>query len=168
MKKMATILLAMAIFFSVPLGAAAFVPVPGGTKPATITAVQRRDAVILAGDKSKTFKDERDNILRPIEYADTIYLPIDAINQSGGKDISWKVSANTTNKPKNIEIAVLWEYKLNVDGKLRTTKDSNKNILHPIKYNGKVYLAEEAVAKLTGYTVTESESKKRIMAVTAK
>ncbi|MCL1806391.1 MAG: sigma-70 family RNA polymerase sigma factor [Oscillospiraceae bacterium] len=64
-------------------------------EPLTIEAVMRPDYTVLLDNEIQHFRDAMNGEINPIVYADTIYLPLEAISRRLGTHIEWDGETNT-------------------------------------------------------------------------
>ena len=152
-KKSISLMLGLVLFFTCSLGVFA---------ANEVKASLRQDCTIFIDEKETTLKDSKGNILYPIKHDGTTYLPTSAVKGADGKSISWAAKNDAKLSAKSIEVTLLQDYKLIVDGKEKTHKNSKGNILYPIKYNGVVYLTAKTIEEATGKTVIVESKGRRI------
>lgn len=60
-----------------------------------ITVYSRSDYTIVIDGTTRTFKDVNGNVVVPMVYNGSIYLPLRAIGEMMGKDVAWDAATNT-------------------------------------------------------------------------
>ena len=145
----------------------------------TIEAAYSNIKIYVDGAIVET-KDVNGNSVEPFIYNGTTYLPVRAVGEAVGKEVSWDgetrsvylVTKETTEEPteepeivepdtavvevknetKMIEAAYS-DIKIYVDGTIVETKDVNGNSVEPFIYNGTTYLPVRAVGEAVGKEV---------------
>lgn len=64
-------------------------------QPQDITVYSRSDYTIVIDGTTRTFKDVNGNVVVPMVYNGSIYLPLRAIGEMMGKTVSWDSATNT-------------------------------------------------------------------------
>lgn len=123
-----------------------------------VTAHLSPDISIVVDGSYRNFYSALGNETHPFLYNGTTYLPIRAIGELMGKNVTWDQANQTVSlsgvnssgpaegtpdlnaKPHPIDAKVRPEVTITVDGTEQTFTDSNGNVIHPMSYSGSVYL----------------------------
>ena len=170
MKKIFIPMLAVIIVFII---AFATIQIAVDTKSVTINnenikAYLNKNIVIKYNDKVQQFYDEKGNIVFPISYEGTTYLPVRAMSSLLKIGISWDENSNSIyldskgtagNYAKTIDsvdkqgttvIDCILNRKIKTyfDSKVQTFKNVKDEVVYPISYNGTTYLPVRALSNL--------------------
>lgn len=136
-----------------------------------VTAYLSPDISIVVDGSYRNFYSALGNETHPFLYNGTTYLPIRAIGELMGKNVTWDQAHQTVSlsginssgptegtpdlntKPHTIAAKVRPEVSITVDGAERTFTDANGNVIYPMSYNGSVYLPVRNIGALMGKKV---------------
>ena len=145
-----------------PTAGAASTPVPAYLSP---------DVTIVVDDISRTFYNAQGNETHPVMYNGTTYLPIRAIGELMGKNVSWDqatltVTLSGTNtaggttgtpdlnaQPTTVTAYLRPEVTIVIDHVTQSFTDANGNVVYPLMYNGSVYLPVRSIGNIMDKTV---------------
>lgn len=153
--------------------ALALLLVPAGAQDVTgISAILRPAVKIELDGYAQEFYNASGEQVFPIFYNDTHYLPIRAIGELMGKNVNWDQAALTISldSPRTAETVkghsmglsaeveitaqVRPDFKIYVDGTLRSFVDGRGDTVYPILYEGTTYLPLRAIGELMDKDVT--------------
>ena len=160
MKKLISLSLAVIMMFSMAVSVFA-------AENESIKPLLNRDLRISFDGEFKTFTDVNGNIVYPLSYNDTTYLPVRAISNLVDLPIRWDSETYSVAIGGNFEIepaaepigesktgketvSAILNKNLNVTyyGELQTFTDVNGTVVYPISYNDTTYLPVRAISKL--------------------
>ena len=136
-----------------------------------VGAQLRPDFTIVIDEKERTFFNVDGDEVHPILYDGTTYLPVRAIGELMDKNVNWDQSTLTitldgkrtaddvTGKAdKDAETAKITaqirpDFTVVIDGKEKTFKDAQGDVVYPLLYNGSTYLPIRAIGEIMGKEV---------------
>ena len=148
-----------------------------------------RNIVITYNDEVQRFKNVNGDIVYPISYEGTTYLPIRSISCLFETEIEWDgrtnsiylgkgsldtIAAESISKfiagvSENVIVELNQDIKIYYGDEVQTFKDVNGKIVYPLSYNGTTYLPVRAISNLynagiewDGETSTVSITKKNL------
>ena len=89
MKRMRTAVIALALTGALAVGAVA------ATTVQKITADLRPDMTVQVDGEARTMLDQKGNIVYPISYNGTTYLPVRALGEILGQNVAWDSATQT-------------------------------------------------------------------------
>ncbi|MCI8810676.1 MAG: hypothetical protein HFF84_11310 [Oscillibacter sp.] len=141
-------------------------------EPSTVTVELRPSVTILVDGVEQTFYDVTGKEVHTIYFNGTHYLPVRAIGELMGKNVNWNGASKTitlssprTTPPTvgtpdpNAKDAIITveqrpDFKIIVDGTLRTFTDAQGNTVYPLLSSGTNYLPVRAIGELMGKAVS--------------
>ncbi|MBR5265806.1 MAG: hypothetical protein IKV63_04245 [Clostridia bacterium] len=160
MKRFLSLMLAVVMMLS--LSVSAFANEKENIKP-----LLNRDLKIIYDGEFRTFTDVNGNIVYPLSYNDTTYLPVRAISNLINLPISWdsttysvvlggdakiEPAADPIGEAKTGKetVSAILNKSLNVTyyGEVQTFTDVNGTVVYPISYNDTTYLPVRAISNL--------------------
>ena len=181
-KRMLSILICL-MFFSVG--------VYGAEAPKAISVYLKPDVTIMVGEQSKSFYNEGGDVVFPLIFEGTTYLPVRAVSSLMGENIEWDDLSKTVfigrtlNAPSKVKPAgsyardgdvpavlkpavqivdayLMQDIIIMYDFEVQNFYDINGKAVYPINYLGSNYLPVRAVSKLMGETVEWDAGQKLI------
>ena len=121
----------------------------------SVTISAQDEISIVIDGKSIQPKDANGNIVMPFIIDGTTYLPVRAISENLGLEISWDDAKKTVFIGEIKGVAQLGEYvNIFIDGKEFIAKDANGNRVYPVIKDGTTYLPVRAIGEAFGKKVT--------------
>ncbi len=148
--------------FSGPANAA---PVATG-----VTAQLNPSYTIIVDGVQQNFFNSSGSPVYPLVYNGTTYLPLRAIGELMNKNVNWdeanltvslagvRTAAPTTGRltpasQQYVSAQLRPDFKIMVDGAVRSFSNSDGSYVYPLLYNGSVYLPLRAIGELMGKNV---------------
>ena len=140
----------------------------------TVQALQNADITVTMDGTPQTFHDAVGNVVLPLTYGGTTYLPLRAVSGLVGLGVEWDGSTQTaklttpetpapTTSPadgtgdgltsQTVPALLNGALTVTLDGEAQTFHDAGGAVVLPITYNGTTYLPVRAVCGLVGLPV---------------
>ncbi len=140
MKKLVSLILALAMIMA--------------TVPAFATDYYFGGIKVVLDGTVLEMNDANGNEVEPFINEGTTYLPIRAMSEAFGFDVSWDNDTRTVFVGDTAPAQLNDKINIFVDGKEFVAKDVNGNVVYPINYKDSVYLPVRAISEAFGKTVS--------------
>lgn len=138
----------------------------------TVSATLSPDITVKVDGTVRTFFSASGAQVHPVLYNGTTYLPLRAIGELMGKNVSWDQSTltvtlsgtrtaaavtgtlDTNPVQQTIQAQLRPDFTIIADGVSRTFVDAQGNTVYPMLYNGSTYLPLRAIGTLIDKTVS--------------
>lgn len=178
MKKFTSIILTIATILSITTSAFA----AGTPAPYTREVTLRGSVDITVNGNEQALKDANGNVVLPIFFDGTHYLPLRALAGIAGLNVDWNNATRTVmlttggtmttqdgtvNKSDSqINAVISPDVTVTLDGVAQTFADAAGTSVYPVIYNGTTYLPVRAVAELVGLNIEWIGSTKTVAITT--
>lgn len=109
-------------------------------------------SVVLDGERLE-LKNENGDKVEPFIVDGTTYLPIRAMSNAFGFDVSWNNDTRTVFVGKEVESVLNDEINIFIDGEEFIAKDVTGKVVYPMNVDGSVFLPVRAISEAFGKSV---------------
>lgn len=142
----------------------------------------RPDFTIVIDGKEMNFKRADGSAAYALVYEDSTYLPLRAIGEALGRNVSWdektktitlegeRTTKDSSNKyikgeTKNVWVQVRNDFTIIIDGKEQTFRTSSGKVIYPLLYDGSTYLPLRAIGQIMNKDVNWNNGTKTVTLV---